>query len=826
MAGLTAKTLSLDVSSCGFPAAASVLIVLRRATSADSFSVIPADFKVTIDLLTDVTTKLIASTYGSVYEISLFDQDRKVLSRFFIEMPDADALLSGLVKLTSWPSDGRPITLSELNLRIATEEEARQQHEDDSENPHGVTAEQVGLGSVDNTSDADKPISEQTQAAIDQLRTESEFGDAILNGQVQIERDERLSADSALQQLIDALANGATRAYLTYSELDAAKATLPANSFARVTNDPTPANNWLWQWDGTILTKSARDDLAVSLAAIAVEVVNRTALIKAGDDALVDKYGFVIADFITQGLRLFVPLIAEQLDIKNVTGDVLASFTAAASQLAGMTITKDGNDLAVKDTNGFVIAALDQNGLQLFGQTVDFGGLKVTNDGGQFDIKDGAGFTLASFLSNALAIYLSRIDFGAMSIIDNANSLILQDKSGFNFDLFALLTTLSGANEAEPISNIIDCSKPLFSNKFVAWENDTVTIDTACLLDNRILQRTNQDVVVSVSSQTKPFSFVADGVISIPRFSDIGTSAFLTLRDKRVPNVRSRLFMTCAAVPDTTQSVAVHMIGDSIGNRGGGALLKEYLLAHGYTSTFIGTMRGDSRDGLNGEGGELGECREGWKATDFTYAVTTRIPVAVGDEAAYLAASKGGKAGQCPYLRIATGGDNPAFVKNGYIFDFAFYLSRFSLATPQVVTIGLGTNDVAALANPALATAFYSNMTIMITQIRTAVPSVPIVIYIPSTPHESEREQLWTDKYTVVIRELQKLAKDLDVILAPTWTLTTIENGYAMSVQSTDAVSGAETGGFADRVHPTNTPRYQLYNALSAYVAAAKSNLI
>ena len=55
---------------------------------------------------------------------------------------------------------------------------------------------------------------------------------------------------------------GATRAYLTYAELDADKATLPANSFARVTNDPTPANNWLWQWNGTVLTKSERDDLA------------------------------------------------------------------------------------------------------------------------------------------------------------------------------------------------------------------------------------------------------------------------------------------------------------------------------------------------------------------------------------------------------------------------------------------------------------------------------------------------------------------------------------------------------------------------------------
>jgi hypothetical protein len=38
-------------------------------------------------------------------------------------------------------------------------------------NPHQVTKEQVGLGNVDNTSDADKPISTATQSALDALST-------------------------------------------------------------------------------------------------------------------------------------------------------------------------------------------------------------------------------------------------------------------------------------------------------------------------------------------------------------------------------------------------------------------------------------------------------------------------------------------------------------------------------------------------------------------------------------------------------------------------------------------------------------------------------
>lgn len=40
-------------------------------------------------------------------------------------------------------------------------------HIGDKENPHGVTAAQIGLGNVENTSDADKPVSTAQQAALD-----------------------------------------------------------------------------------------------------------------------------------------------------------------------------------------------------------------------------------------------------------------------------------------------------------------------------------------------------------------------------------------------------------------------------------------------------------------------------------------------------------------------------------------------------------------------------------------------------------------------------------------------------------------------------------
>ena len=45
--------------------------------------------------------------------------------------------------------------------------EAQKEHEDNKDNPHETTKEQIGLDKVDNTSDADKPISDATQAALD-----------------------------------------------------------------------------------------------------------------------------------------------------------------------------------------------------------------------------------------------------------------------------------------------------------------------------------------------------------------------------------------------------------------------------------------------------------------------------------------------------------------------------------------------------------------------------------------------------------------------------------------------------------------------------------
>jgi hypothetical protein len=63
---------------------------------------------------------------------------------------------------------GTPLSLSRIKREInPVIEEKVTTHENNTENPHSVTAYQVGLGNVDNTSDMDKPVSTAQAQAID-----------------------------------------------------------------------------------------------------------------------------------------------------------------------------------------------------------------------------------------------------------------------------------------------------------------------------------------------------------------------------------------------------------------------------------------------------------------------------------------------------------------------------------------------------------------------------------------------------------------------------------------------------------------------------------
>ncbi|GEM_PF-2785542 len=65
------------------------------------------------------------------------------------------------------PGDADPVDNTPLNQNFDSIDAAIAGHAADTSNPHQTTKEQVGLGNVDNTSDADKPISTAVQAVLD-----------------------------------------------------------------------------------------------------------------------------------------------------------------------------------------------------------------------------------------------------------------------------------------------------------------------------------------------------------------------------------------------------------------------------------------------------------------------------------------------------------------------------------------------------------------------------------------------------------------------------------------------------------------------------------
>src|SRR5690606_12221768 len=135
-----------------------------------------------------------------------------------------------------------------------------------------------------------------------------------------------------------------------------------------------------------------------------------------------------------------------------------------------------------------------------------------------------------------------------------------------------------------------------------------------------------------------------------------------------------------------------------------------------------------------------------------------------------------------------------------------------------------GTNDIRDRDEPTLSAQFYSEMKLLIQRIRAAWLNVKIILSLPNTPADSERDMLWQNEYAPVIRKLMQLRADFagdgKVFLAPSWALSTSEAGYSITTSSAtiDVLSGGLVGSLADNIHPQYAARYQLAHVLSAYI--------
>lgn len=313
---------------------------------------------------------------------------------------------------------------------------------------------------------------------------------------------------------------------------------------------------------------------------------------------------------------------------------------------------------------------------------------------------------------------------------------------------------------------------------------------------------------------------------------DIGAQAYLYLRSEHATSSRTRLTLNCLSAPNPGVGAGnILTLGDSIQNRQGGQMQKQYLESWGYTPTFVGTINGSasSSDDDNAVG-ELGEAREGWETGDFTYSVTDRVSiVAPGGEADYLELPKLSKWPINPFLRAATGNDSATIVRNGMVFDPAGYQARFGLPTPTIVNITLGTNNVRDRSEAEIAANYHSDMTLIVSQCRAAWPLAKIVLSCPGTPRDVIRDALWETKYVPLLRSMLQVRNDFNdpnVIVFPVWAHVTQEAGYTITTPMTDPLTGAVTGPMGDAIHPREATRMQMHQAYAKFFACALANLI
>lgn len=312
-----------------------------------------------------------------------------------------------------------------------------------------------------------------------------------------------------------------------------------------------------------------------------------------------------------------------------------------------------------------------------------------------------------------------------------------------------------------------------------------------------------------------------DGAISIPPAST-GSTINITARDPgRADRYYRSVTRRLKTVPVSgSPAPKIMVIGDSISNRQCAYYLNAYLTSWGYVPSFIGTMTGY---GASSEtDGPLGEAREGWATGDFLNTQSdgdfTSI-LASGGEAAYLALPKEDQRLVNPFITGTT------TVGAGGTFNFGNYLSRFSLASPDVVVLNIGMNDVLELSTAAAA-AITSNMGTIVASIRSALPSAVILLWITSSARDlSTGDTIVAGALGAAVRAVHDLGMtlrdggDANVHLVPTWAAMSQEVGWGLTTVSTDADSRVARASISEVIHPVTPNRQAMFEMIAAAVA-------
>lgn len=278
-------------------------------------------------------------------------------------------------------------------------------------------------------------------------------------------------------------------------------------------------------------------------------------------------------------------------------------------------------------------------------------------------------------------------------------------------------------------------------------------------------------------------------------------------------------------------SPKVLCIGDSLTQFGMIRAYQDQLIALGATPVFLGTFAATQNPSALG-GNLAGEGRASWSFRSFT----GRDSTAAGTGVTRLQAGATTQY-QNPFLRAAVAGDlaanpawcfgytantykNPSYAENNalgsyYVFDFASYLANCGIATPDVVVIALGTNDLLwgtgtyATVAQRVAEA-QTALEIMVRSIRAA--GVPKVVIVPGRAPGKDATRLanWMTDYVPMIEGLQTKVRALiaagvtGLSMVGTYAHTCRDHGYPLTGNADlSATSKEQVSPVSDPIHWT-----------------------
>lgn len=277
-----------------------------------------------------------------------------------------------------------------------------------------------------------------------------------------------------------------------------------------------------------------------------------------------------------------------------------------------------------------------------------------------------------------------------------------------------------------------------------------------------------------------------------------GSTATMKLRNHSLAYDKVQQLTVLLSESNKVATPKVLLLGTSITQATVDPIASKFA-GYGVQPVFVGTR---TNGGVN-----RGEGRGSWQGGDYVYSVKDNghAPLPIGAEAQAMSL---GNDTRNPFIRVATGSDDPADVKNGYVYDFGFYLQRFSayFSAPDIVKIELGPNDFIYQGNAQGLINAKEAIRIIVKSIKAAVPECKIGIEVLQPATKNAR---WKDAYTALI--LDNIATygnraSEGIYVLNSHIYTTGDFIFPTNKLATDPVTGQTSEEISDDLHSVNTP--------------------